>query len=231
MSVATTKQQQSESRTKPPQVPPAPALTPIPAPAVSSNRLYRLSVEQYNEMIRHGILTKNDRIELLEGLLVNKMGKNPPHFTTTMQIWHALMRSVPDTWLVTKEDPLVLSRSEPEPDVAVIKGRIEDFYQRKPSAQDVALLIEVSHASYPDDRNKRRIYAEAGIPIYWIVHLSARRFEVYTDPTGPDASPDYRNRREYGVNDEVPVILEGQEIARLAVRDLLPPENAPQTEQ
>lgn len=186
--------------------------------------LYRLSVDQYDRMAREGILNGEDRVELVEGLLVEKMTKNERHVGTTWAVQHGLTALLPAGYFVSKEDPVRLGRSEPEPDVAVLRGRYQDYLGRKPEARDVVLLVEVADTSYAVDRAKLRLYAESGIPRCWIANLAADRIEVYSDPTGPDAQPDYRKRQDFGRGSEVPIVLEGRELARLPVDDLLPPQ-------
>jgi Uma2 family endonuclease len=84
-------------------------------------------------------------------------------------------------------------------------------------------MVEVADSSLELDRTtKQRIYARAKIPIYWIVNLIDRQVEVYTNPTGAGAQAKYRNRRIFAENGEVPVVLNGQEVGRIAVRELLP---------
>ena len=85
------------------------------------------------------------------------------------------------------------------------------------------MLLETSYSSLSRDRGlKRRIYARAKIPIYWIVNIPDRCIEVYTDPTGPDENPDYQPPRIYGENDRVPVVLDGKGIGQLEVKSILP---------
>src|SRR5438270_13772 len=74
----------------------------------------------------------------------------------------------------------------------------------------------------PDRTLKAALYARVGIPVYWIVNVSEGRLEVYTDPTGPDPAPQYRQRQDFGPEATVPLLLNGQEVGRIAVRDLLP---------
>jgi hypothetical protein len=69
---------------------------------------------------------------------------------------------------------------------------------------------------------KTRLYAFNRIPIYWIVNLVENQVEVYTDPTGPAETAEYRQRRDYGVFDKIPLVIDGQEVGRFPVRDLLP---------
>ncbi len=185
--------------------------------------IYRLSVEQYHQMAAHGILTEDDHVELLEGLLVKKMTKNPPHIYATNIVRDLLQTMLPQGWFVNSQDPVITPDSEPEPDASVIRGHRRDYLQRKPGLGDAILVIEVADATLRQDRGvKKRAYAEAGIPVYWIINLNQRRIEVYTDPTGPVARPDYRQRQEYGVGDEVPVVIDGQAVGRIAVSEVLP---------
>jgi hypothetical protein len=157
----------------------------------------------------------------------------------------ALERVLPEGWYVDSQEPITLSDSEPEPDVRVARAEVADDPKRYPGPQDVALVVEVADISLRRDRGtKKRIYARARIPVYWIANLPERRFEVYTEPTRPatrgpapaagcprsgrtarqDAAPppDYRQHQEYGSAEEIPVVLAGNEIGRLPVRDLLP---------
>jgi hypothetical protein len=185
--------------------------------------LYRLSVPQYQAMVRGGILTENDNVELLDGLLVTKMSKNPPHRVSTRKTRRALEAILPDAWFADSQEPVVLSISQPEPDITVARSELSDDATRNPDAGDVAFVVEVADSTLSHDRTvKKALYAEASIPIYWIVNLINHQLEVYTDPTGPASPPDYANMQIHGPADEVPVIIDGQEIARISVSDLLP---------
>ena len=183
----------------------------------------RLSVEKYHEMIRQGILTENDRLELLDGILVRKMTINPPHGSATELIREALDRVLPEGWHLESQRPVTLAASEPEPDGMVVRGRVRDYGDRHPSPSEVALVIEVADATLAADRTfKMALYAQAGIAVYWIVNLTDRQIEVYTEPAGAAERPAYAVRRDYGPLDEVPVVIAGQDAGRVAVADLLP---------
>jgi Uma2 family endonuclease len=185
--------------------------------------IWRLTVEQYHEMIRTDILTEDDPVELLEGFLVAKMVKKPPHSVATHLVADALGNIVPTEWHVGVQDPVTTGDSEPEPDVTVARGHSRQYRDHHPGPQDLAMLVEVADASLGLDRgSKKRVYAEARIPVYWIVNLIDRQIEVYTDPSGPADKPDFRQRHDYGPDDEVPVIIDGKEVGRIAVRDVLP---------
>jgi Uma2 family endonuclease len=209
------------------EVEPAPAVTTARPPirrVEQGSSLYRLSVEQYHCMAREKILTEDDNVELLNGQLVCRMTKRQPHNISSGRLNDALTRIVPAGCYVGREEPVTASDdSEPEPDLMIVRGDRDDYPEDPPRAGDVALVIEVADASLDRDvGTKKPLYARSAIPTYWLVNLPARRIEVYTDPTGPDPNPDYRRREEFGTEAEVPVVIEGREVGRLAVRELLP---------
>jgi Uma2 family endonuclease len=187
--------------------------------------IWRLSVEQYHAMTRAGILTEDDPVELLDGWLVTKIVKNPPHRIATRRVRQALERVAGCGWYVDSQEPITLATSEPEPDAVVVRGTSDDYADRHPGPREVALVVEVSGDTLSRDQTfKKRVYAEAGIPIYWIVNLVEGKLEVYTAPTGAASNADYHHRRDYARCEEVPLVLDGREIARLAIGDLLPPQ-------
>jgi Uma2 family endonuclease len=193
------------------------------AAAVPTDLIWRLNVDQYHEMIRMGILTDDDPVELLEGWLVLKMPKNPSHRITTRLVQQALERIVPAGWYVDTQEPITLEGSEPEPDVVVVRGETRRYLDHHPGPQDVALVVEVADMTLQRDRTfKKRLYARAGVPVYWIINLSESRFEVYTDPSGPTDEPDYRQRQDCGPSDTIPVVIEGHEVGHLTIQELLP---------
>ena len=187
------------------------------------SHLWRISVERYHEMIEAGLLTENDRLELLEGYLVEKMTVNPPHSFTTDQLRDELMSIVGQHYFVKSQQPITTEDSEPEPDVMVVKGKKRSFVNRHAGPGDVPLVIEVSDATLHQDQTwKKRIYAQANIPVYWVVNLADRQIEVYTEPSGASANPTYRHLVTYQEDDEIPVVLDGVQTALLLVRNLLP---------
>src|SRR5438067_871409 len=98
--------------------------------------IYRLTVAQYHAMAEHGILTEDDPVELIEGWLVRKMTKHRPHSLCTRRTRRALERILPSDWYVDAQEPVTTANSEPEPDVAVIRGEAEDYPDRQPGAAD-----------------------------------------------------------------------------------------------
>jgi Uma2 family endonuclease len=159
-------------------------ITAPPTIAPASEPLWRFTVAQYHQMIAAGILTSDDPVELLAGWLVQKMTKNPPHRVTTRLIREALDSIVPDGWYIETQEPITLEDSEPEPDVAMIKGNTRDYLDRYPGAAEGALVVEVADSTLERDRTlKQQIYARAGIPTYWIANLVNGQLEIYTQPT------------------------------------------------
>jgi hypothetical protein len=200
----------------------APAAAPVSAD-VPTLPIYRLSVEQYHAMIRHGILTPEDRVELIHGWLVPKMGQNPPHRVCVGKARRALDRLLPADWYADAQMPVTFTHSEPEPDVSVARAEFAEDDTRNPGPADVALVVEVSDTTLAKDRGtKKAMYAEVKIPVYWIVNLVDNQVEVHTDPSGPATLPDYATRQVLHPGDEVPVVIDGQEVGRIPVSSLLP---------
>jgi Uma2 family endonuclease len=201
----------------------APAMPPGgPHPAPSGPELYRFTVDQYKRMGDAGILTEDDRVELVEGLLYRKPMKKGPHSIACREKSTALSRVIPaDGYLVTREDPVDIPgrAGMPEPDISVVRGRSRD-YVNQPGPGDVALIVEVAdqgRLAY-DRGEKLGSYAGGDIPVYWIVNLVDRQVEVYTDP-GPGG---YQSRTDYRPGDRVPVVIDGRQVGEVAVDDLLP---------
>ncbi|MEG4057755.1 MULTISPECIES: Uma2 family endonuclease [unclassified Microcoleus] len=191
--------------------------------AIPNDLILRLSIEQYHAIIQAGILTDDDSVELLEGWLVFKKPKNPPHRVTTRLVRTALENIVPRGWYVDSQEPITLSNSEPEPDIVVVRGDTRQYLDRHPGAEDIALIIEVSDTTLQRDRTvKKRIYARAGIAIYWIVNLVEGLVEVYSQPLVEVEQPDYSQRLDFGRSAVIPIIIEGIEMGAIAVNSLLP---------
>lgn len=191
--------------------------------AIPNDLILRLRIEQYHAIIQAGILTDDDSVELLEGWLVFKMPKNPPHRATTRLVRTALENILPAGWYVDSQEPITLSNSEPEPDIVVVRGDTRQYLDRHPGAEDIALIIEVSDTTLQRDRTvKKRIYARAGISMYWIVNLVEEQVEVYSQPLVEVEQPDYSQRLDFARSAVIPIIIEGIEIGAIAVDALLP---------
>jgi Uma2 family endonuclease len=186
--------------------------------------VHRFTVDEYHRLIETGVLGEDDDVELLEGWVVPKMPRSPTHDAViSILINRRLTPRLPEGWFCRGQSAITTSDSEPEPDVAIIRGSEEDYLSRHPCPTEIALAIEVAESSLQQDRvHKARIYAAAGVPVYWIVNLIDRQIEVHTDPSGPDTTPAYRNRKDYKPGELVPFILDGREIGPIPVAELLP---------
>jgi Uma2 family endonuclease len=195
-----------------------------PIPIYEGLVLYQFTVEQYQRLGECEIIGSDESVFLLDGMIVYKMTKNSPNVIASDSLMPLLVRAMPEGWHLSNQNPVVIKpRNEPEPDFKIVRGRPNDYRHRKAEPPDVAVLIEISDSSLRKDQTIMKArYAKAGIPIYWIVNLVAGRIEVYTEPTGPDVSPDYRHRQDFGPDDSVPLTLDGREVTRIAVRDILP---------
>jgi Uma2 family endonuclease len=186
---------------------------------------YRFRRHEYARLIEAGIFAPDERLELLDGLLVVREPQGSPHATAVSLTQQALQTAFGPGWNVRAHLPVALDdMSEPEPDVSLVPGHARDYRDRHPARP--ALLVEVAEteASLAVDRRvKGGLYAKAGVPEYWIVNLVDRVLEVYRDP-GPSPAAShgtaYRAAERLGPSSSVwPVALPS---ARVAVADLLP---------
>ena len=143
-----------------------------------------LTVTDYHRMGDAGILGAGDRVELIEGELVQMTPIGTDHFGAVNKLLYILGRAVGDQALVTVQNPVRLNHlSEPQPDCMLLRPR-PDFYRRKfPEPADVLLLVEVAHSSVAYDRSvKLPLYGRDGIAEYWLVRLDTGVVEVYREP-------------------------------------------------
>ena len=149
--------------------------------------LWRMPRARYDRLIEAGIFGPEDRVELLDGLLVAHEPQGGRHATVVGLVRVALEKAFGSGYHVREEKPIALDeRSEPEPDVAVVPGRRRDYLTAHPSRP--VLVVEVAETSLALDRvRKGGLYARAGIPDYWVVNLISDVLEVYRQP-GPGAS-------------------------------------------
>ena len=164
---------------------------------------HRLDVTDYYRMAEAGILGEDDRCELIEGEIIDMAPIGSEHASAVVRINHWLARGAADRAIVSVQNPVRLDRrSEPQPDIALLRYR-EDFYRHAhPGPDDVLLIVEVADTSARYDREiKLPLYARHGIPEVWIVDLRERRVDIHRQPegssyreswtaTGPDLCPE-----------------------------------------
>ena len=153
------------------QTPSRPAADPQPWP---------LSVEAYHVLGEVGLIPKNT--ELLYGQVYPKMSKSPFHSGLVLRLLRLLQAVLPPRWLIRPEQPLTCGTSEPEPNLAVVRGLEHEFWREHPRTAE--LVIEVCVSSRDYDRWKIRAYAQAGVKEVWIVLGPEAKVEVYRQPSG-----------------------------------------------
>jgi Uma2 family endonuclease len=139
-------------------------------------------MNSYFALVECGIIAPDEKVELLEGLIVSMAPPSPLHNAIVHHVQELLRTRLPDGTLIrTQMTFLAGPKSVPEPDVAVVPGRNQDYLRRHPSK--VHLLVEVADSSLAQDRlTKSSIYARAGVPVYWIVNLREQSVECFAEP-------------------------------------------------
>lgn len=155
--------------------------------------LRRWSRHEYEQLIEHGVVDEDEPVELLDGLLLVKEPQHSRHRTAVILVAKALERAFGDGWFVQTQSPIILDdRSEPEPDVCVVRGAPRDYAARHPTSP--ALIVEVAESGLRLARGRKAIvYARAGIADYWIVNLVDDVLEVFREPARPGPA-----RRRWG---------------------------------
>ncbi|HEX2442069.1 MAG TPA: Uma2 family endonuclease [Methylomirabilota bacterium] len=153
----------------------------------------RFTRKEYYRMAEVGILGERDRVELIEGEIVEMSPIGHRHGAFVDNLARLLIRRLPDEVIVRVQGALALSDdTEPQPDLTVLRRGAVSYKHRDAWAEDALLVIEVSETSLRYDRStKRRLYAAAGIPEYWVVDCAAETIEVHRGP-GPDGYRDVR---------------------------------------
>jgi Uma2 family endonuclease len=179
------------------------------------DRVWRLSRAQFEQMIDAGLFAEDDRVELLEGVLVEMSPQSDDHANTVVLLTNALARLVGARAAVATHVPFPASdRSRPDPDVALWPpGR----RPRDPLPAQPLLVVEVAASRATDDRVvKGPIYARAGVPEYWLVNLAASTVEVYTQPSDVG----YLRRIDFSAGDRIRLVAFAD--VEVAVDDFLP---------
>lgn len=188
---------------------------------------YRLTVDQFLAMRLHGIIGDDEDLELWAGRLY-KMTKNEPHNFAVMATAEALRGLISGDYHVREEKSARQGdRLLPEPDVAVARGTIRSYVHEIPTLDRLALVVEVCASTRRSDfRSRPRVYARAGIPVYWVVDLTRREIVVFGDPRPRGSRHSYGTQTTFGPGQALDVIIDGDVRGRVAVEDLLPPPKA-----
>jgi Uma2 family endonuclease len=182
-------------------------------------RSRRWTREEYHRAAELGLFRPEERLELLDGEILDKMTQKELHAAAAAQAARLLAEAFGSGHHTRGHSPIILNEiSEPEPDVAVVVGTAFDYLSSHPRAADLLLVVEVSDTTLRFDRTRKRpAYARAGIREYWILNLRERRLEVYRDPSGSR----YRTSLVHGEHDTVTPLAAPH--VSIPVADLLPP--------
>ncbi len=143
---------------------------------------HRWSVGEYHQMAQTGLLDESDRVELIDGALVDKAPIGSKHAFRVDSIARALQLAAGKDFLVRVQNPVVLAEySEPQPDIAVVKDK--NYANAHPGGEDVLLIVEVSDTTLAYDRDvKLTIYARHAIPEVWLLDVNAGELTIYREP-------------------------------------------------
>jgi Uma2 family endonuclease len=145
---------------------------------------HRFTVSDYYRMAESGLFAPNDRVELLDGAILDTASVDPFHGGSVNRLARLFNKVADSRWLVSIQGPVHLNdHSEPRPDLMLLQPAREVYTSRHPLAEDVFLLIEVANSSLEMDRaEKLPAYGHAGIPEVWIVNLRDKIIEIYREP-------------------------------------------------
>lgn len=178
---------------------------------------HRFTRQEYHRLAESRLLA-DERVELLDGVIITMSPQNSPHAATIHRLLFTLLPVVGDAAYLRVQAPIVLDDwSEPEPDIVICQPDPTDYAQHHPRANQVMVVIEVADSSLAYDQGqKAQAYAASGIPEYWIVNLADRTVAILTDPSRDR----YQHEQIKSENDTV-FPLGGKAVAVTAI---LPPQ-------
>ncbi|MBI3246203.1 MAG: Uma2 family endonuclease [Deltaproteobacteria bacterium] len=179
--------------------------------------------EEYYKMAELGVLKPGERVELIGGRIVGMASQYSPHFTAIRLVEDAMRAIFASGYDIRTQGPLdISSSSQPEPDVAVVRGTVRDYAKAHPTTAE--LVVEVSESTLAYDRGeKASLYASAGIPDYWVLNLVDRCVEIFRDPIPMPSQPygyGYRSHAHYFPTDTIAPLAAPQSAVK--VEDVLP---------
>jgi len=161
----------------------------------------KLSVDAYHDLAKAGHLTEDDRVELIEGEIIEMAPIGGPHMNIVNRLNRFFVMALGDRAIVSPQNPVTLPRySEPQPDLAILNPAIDRDLTKVPEASDVLLLVEVADTTLAYDRGtKLPLYARHGISEVWIVDVQRKRIEAYREP----GAEGYARKIEISANESI----------------------------
>ncbi len=193
-------------------------------PFVPEGTPYLLSTEDFYRMIEADIFPREARVGLWDGRIYEKMAKKYPHAVAGSKLVTALIRVLPPDWCLWPEIPIAIGPNKaPLPDMAVLRGRADDYRGRHPGADDVGLVVELADSSLRIDVGvKLAAYAAAGLPTYWVVNLKDGVIHIFETPISAEGR--YASASTIRRGESVTFTLGGTRIGPIFASDLLPKE-------
>ena len=144
----------------------------------------QFTIDEYNRLAELGFFHEDDRVELIKGEIIPMAAKGTLHSTFSRRLIRELSKLITNQATLQSQDPIIIPpNSEPEPDVAILKNKDDDYLNSHPAAQDLLLLIEIADSSLKYDQEvKLPLYAQAGVTDYWIFNLIENCLETYNQP-------------------------------------------------
>jgi Uma2 family endonuclease len=152
------------------------------AETAEGRELRCFTADEVLRRVELGVLREDEPLELLDGVMVVVPAQGPLRSAQVFAVGRMLAAAYGSAWHVRYHAPLAVGPdSLPEPDLAVVRGVAEDYRERHPSGADAALVVAVALTSQRLDRSKTELFARAGVPVYWLLDLEARRVEERAD--------------------------------------------------
>jgi Uma2 family endonuclease len=182
-------------------------------------RRRRFTLEEYYRMAEVGILGPEDRVELIEGEIIQMRPIGPRHATCVNALNRRLLQAVGDRAVLSPQNPVqLIPDSEPQPDVVLLRPPEGQYWEHRAEPADAMLVVEVAETSYRYDRHvKLRLYARAGVPEVWIVDLAHAVVDVFREPHATGYASEHRVERGGTI---APAALPD---ATIVVTEILPP--------
>lgn len=145
---------------------------------------HKITVAEYFRMGEIGVLEPEAKVELVEGEIIDMAPIGSPHASRVKRLLHLFASAIGDRAILSAQDPVILGDlSAPEPDLALLRPRLDFYAQQHPSSEDVLLVIEVADSSLRYDRERKiPLYARFAVPEVWLVDVNGRHLDVYRQP-------------------------------------------------
>lgn len=171
--------------------------------------------EEYYKMAEVGILKPTDHVELINGEIIEMSPIGSKHAASVHRLTRVLRNYLDDSLDIRNQSPIIVNdQTEPEPDIAIVRLREDDYAESHPNVSDIALIIEVSDSTIDYDRTTKAVlYAQAGISIYWVVDVERCEVAVYSD----SMDRQYTKRKVLTTNDQIEFLGSSIKVSELMI--------------